>query len=68
MVEKTAAKIGRVREYMKAKLPYGPTKVKMDRREARRFLQNMEPATQEILKQRMGPEQWDAMMGRLYGS
>ena len=68
VVEKTAASVERLRSRMKTLMPYGPTKVKMNSREARRFLQNMQPATQEILKQRMGVAEWDAMMERLYGN
>ena len=67
-VERAFQVIQRVKQNFAQRVPYGPTKAKMTPREARRFIQNMEPGLKESFKQRMGPEEWDTLMGRLYGT
>lgn len=65
-VERVVRMIGELRGHLATQLPYGPKKEKLTAREARRRLQNMPPAQKMDMEKRMGPEEWEIYMEKLY--
>jgi len=65
-VEKTLAMVRNTKELMKTRYKFGPNKVGMDRREARRKIQGMDDVERQSFMKTIGPEQWGVMMEDLY--
>ena len=65
-VEKTLTMVKNTKELMKARYKFGPNKVGMDRREARRKIQKMDEGERQSFMNTVGPEQWGIMMEDLY--
>lgn len=55
------------RTALKAKLPFGPNRVGVTSKEAMRFTGQIDSNSTAIMKNRMTPEQWEAILRRLYG-
>lgn len=67
-VERAAQTVKRVRELFQMRVPYGPTRVKMTPKEARRFWEKMSPEARLRYAQTMGIDEFMEMIGRLYGA
>ena len=65
-VEKTLYMIQNTKALMKSRYKFGPNKVGMDRREARRKIQKMDDGERQSFMNTIGPEQWGVMMEDLY--
>ena len=65
-VEKTLTQIKRVKKLMGEKFAFGPDSVKLDRREARKMIQNMSPEQYDTFFSSLGRDKWDVMMQDLY--
>lgn len=66
-IEKATRMIELTRAAVKRMIPFGPDKVRMTPREARRFIQGMSPSAKDALFKKMGPDEWDKLMERIYG-
>lgn len=66
-VEQTLDVVSRVRALVKKRMPYGPSRVGMTPRETRRLLQRLDPEAKQAMAERMGVEEWNKMMEKLYG-
>ena len=66
-VERAVSIIEKVRAIVKVRMPLGPDKVQMSGAEAKKFLEKLPPEARVALSEKMGPEEWDALMARLYG-
>jgi len=60
-------RVSRLRKRMAVKVPLGPTREKLTVQELRVKIQNMDPVTKQRMMQTVGPEQWSAILDRLYG-
>ena len=65
-VEKTLLMVKNTKELMKTRYKFGPNKVGMNKREARRKIQGMSDNEQQSFMQTIGSDQWDVMMEGLY--
>lgn len=65
-VEKTIKQIQMVRKKMKDLYAFGPNSVRMEKREARRMIQNMSPEQYDSFFASMGKDKWDVLMKDLY--
>jgi hypothetical protein len=65
-VEKTLDMVRRTKEIMKQRYQFGPDKVGMDNREARRQIQNMSEQDRQRMFNTMGSDQWDMFMEKIY--
>lgn len=66
-VELASAAILRARSIVAARLPYGPNKVAFSPAEARRRLSKMSDEARARLSQRLGPDEWEELLRRVYG-
>jgi hypothetical protein len=62
-VEKT---IGKLQVSFQARIPYGPRTVIKSNLQKRLDIQNQSPEQTIAMRNKMGPEQWDAYMKELY--
>lgn len=51
---------------MATKIPFGPLRENLTNEEARLQLQNLDPTTKQKFMQNMSPDEWQALMERLY--
>jgi len=65
-VEKTLLMVKTTKTLMKTRYKFGPNKVGMNKREARRKIQGMDDNERESFMKTIGPDQWDVMMEGLY--
>ncbi len=60
--------LGNTRRSMKKKMPLGPSRTSMTSKEARLAIQKIDPTKKAQMIERVGPDEWDRMMDRLYGN
>ncbi len=65
-VQRATRAIGNTRRSMRKAMPLGPARVSMTPKEARLAIQNIDPARKAAIIQRMGPDEWDRMLDKLY--
>ena len=66
-IQRVNQTLGRVKTNMRDALPTGPSQAQMTPKEARLMIQNLDPVAKANLIRRVGPEEWDRMMDRIYG-
>ncbi len=59
--------VGRARERMQTRVPYGPLRQNLSSKEARLAIQNLDPMTKQEMRRGMGDDQWETLMEKLYG-
>lgn len=67
-VERAVEMIGAIRSVVKARMPLGPGQVQMTPKEMRRHVQDLSPQAKEAMIAKVGEQQWNDLMGRLYGA
>ena len=65
-VELAQAKVARLRSFMKERMPYGPSKVKLSPEEFRRLWDKMLPETRLQMAQSMGYDEFLKQMTGIY--
>ncbi len=65
-VQRSLRTISLVRGRMTERVPFGPLRANLSSKEARLQIQNLNPAAHQSLQQSMGPDEWAALMEKLY--
>ncbi len=65
-VQRTVRTMSRLRNRMRERIPYGPLRANLSSREARLMVQELDAGTKLEMMKRMGSEEWENLMDRLY--
>jgi hypothetical protein len=67
LVQGSIKRMGKLRQRMDQRIPYGPLRQYMSQNEVRKEFQNMDPDMKMQMMQKVGDEEWRRMMEDLYG-
>ena len=67
LVQHSVKVISKLRDRMDERIPYGPLRENLTKKEMRVQIQNMDPQAKFEVMQRVGDEEWRRMMEDLYG-